>query len=205
MNEFDRDDEAEGNMIQGAPWTRVHEKAEDDNDEDDYSDDDFEQQVEAGQDVEDDNKALQIIHESTNESKDHSEIQDRLIVDVYDDEPAAGKPSGSADQDSSSAHIEQFLKTATAKDMDIIRESLSNFQEVSKNFSNLTSQLKEKDKDDEYIEEEFEEEIPEDNEESDNSNEEHKFEVIKKDQTTAQPSSKASAKGRPVSAVYDLS
>lgn len=89
--------------------------------------------------------------------------------------------------------------------MDIIRESLSNFQEVSKNFSNLTSQPKDKDKDDEYIEEEFEEEIPEDNEESDNSNEEHKFEVIKKEQTTAQPSSKASAKGRPVSAVYDLS
>lgn len=141
MNEFDRDDGADGNMAREAQHTRTHEKPEDDNDEDDYSDDDFEQQVEAGQDMEDESEALQIIHESTNESRDHSELHnhnfdDRIIVDVYDDEPDANKLSGSAGHNSSSAHIEQFLKTATAKDMDIIRESLSNFQEVSKNFSN---------------------------------------------------------------------
>lgn len=39
------------------------------------------------------------------------------------------------DVNTSNAHIEQFLKTATAEDMDIIRESLSNFAEVSKNFN----------------------------------------------------------------------
>lgn len=94
--------------------------------------------------------------------------------------------------------------------MDIIRESLSNFQEVSKNFSNFNSQRKDRasrdqDKEDDYIEEEFEEEIPEDQGESGDSSEEHKFEVIKKDQSMGQQSIRPSAKGRPVSAVYDLS
>lgn len=83
--------------------------------------------------------------------------------------------------------------------MDIIRESLSGFQDVSKNFSNLASGRK-KDNDDDYIEEEFEEDIPEDNDENNSSDEkeELKFEVIKKSQQSTH-------KGRPVSAVYDLS
>ena len=85
--------------------------------------------------------------------------------------------------------------------MDIIRESLSNFNDVSKNFSNLASGRK-KGADDDFIEEEFEEDIPEDNEEDDSSSskEELKFEVIKKN-----AGQQSTAKGRPVSAVYDLS
>jgi hypothetical protein len=81
--------------------------------------------------------------------------------------------------------------------MDIIRESLSNFHDVSKNFSNLKSNRK-VENDDEYIEEDFEEDIPEDKDESNSSEEEHKFEVIRKD-------NKSNLKSRPVSAVYDLS
>jgi len=52
------------------------------------------------------------------------------------------------------------LKTATAKEMDIIRESLISYQDATKNFSNLATNRKDKDKEDD-IEEEFEEEIPE--------------------------------------------
>lgn len=86
--------------------------------------------------------------------------------------------------------------------MDIIRESLSNFHDISKNFSNIKSTRKEKD--DEYIEEEFEEDIPEveedipEDKEDNSSEEEHKFEVIRKE-------NKSTIKSRPVSAVYDLS
>ena len=86
--------------------------------------------------------------------------------------------------------------------MDIIRESLSNFAEVSKNFTNFASARK-TDNEDETIEEDVEEEIPEDNDESNSSNEDHKFEVIKKEQSIA--SKQTTRKGRPVSAVYDLS
>lgn len=100
---------------------------------------------------------------------------------------------------SASAHIDLFLKTATAEDMDVIRESLSNFHEVSKNFSNIPSGNK---KDDDDIEEDFEEEIPEDQDEDNSSSEEHKFEVIPKKKPAGQVST---TKSRPVSAVYDLS
>ena len=67
--------------------------------------------------------------------------------------------------------------------MDIIRESLSGFQDVSKNFSNIKSGRKNENEDD-YIEEDFEEDIPEDNGENNSSsgNEELKFDVIKKSQ-----------------------
>ena len=118
--------------------------------------------------------------------------------------------SGSSEaqnQNTSQAHIvENFLKTATEKDMEIIRESLSNFAEVSKNFTNFppASRRKKAADEDEYIEEDFEEEIPEDNDENGSSGEEElKFEKV-----TADAKSKPSAttrKGRPVSAVYDLS
>ncbi len=84
-----------------------------------------------------------------------------------------------------------FLKTATAKEMDIIRESLSNYHDATKNFSNLNSNRKDKDKEDD-IEEEFEEEIDElDDEQNDSSNDqEHNFEVIRKDQQSAQQSTR---------------
>ena len=61
--------------------------------------------------------------------------------------------------------------------MDVIRESLSNFHEVSKNFSNIPSGNK---RDDDDIEEDFEEEIPEEPDEGDSSSEEQKFEVLPK-------------------------
>lgn len=50
------------------------------------------------------------------------------------------------------------------------------------------------------IEEVFEEEIPEDKNESESDEEEHKFETVNKESD-----SKTTKKGRPVSAVYDLS
>mgnify|MGYP006893251061 CR=1 FL=1 len=62
--------------------------------------------------------------------------------------------------------------------MDIIRESLSNFAEVSKNFTNYNpSGRKKHQEDDEYIEEDFEEDIPEDNGD-DSGEEELKFEKL---------------------------
>ena len=168
MNDFEREDEEE----------RKVGKLEED-DEDNYSDDDFEQNDDGEGGGQPNNRALQVILEHTNESIEHSTIPEKY-------------------EESSSAHIEQFLKTATAEDMDIIRESLSNFHEASKHFTNFNSQRKEKDED--YIEEEFEEEIPED--EDNSSGEEHKFEVIRKEEHSQ---AQVSKKGRPVSAVYDLS
>lgn len=132
-------------------------------DDDSYSDDDFIEPV-----APDDLKQLQIIQENTNE-QDYSFVGEE-----------------------GNANIEFMLKTATAKDMDLIRESLSNFHEVSKNFTNFAVPIKHDD--DEGIEEDLEEEIPEANDSS--SSEEHKYEAVKKQQTR---------KGRPVSAVYDLS
>ena len=58
---------------------------------------------------------LQSIEEKTNESIEHSHL----------------------DADTSNVNIQQFLKTATAEEMNIIRESLSSFAEVSKNFTNF--------------------------------------------------------------------
>ena len=79
----------------------------------------------------------------------------------------------------SSKHFEHFIKTATAEEMDLIRESLSNFQDVSKNFSNVKIGQDNADKgEDDYIEEEFEEDIPEDDGEDEDSD--PSFEVIKK-------------------------
>lgn len=104
-----------------------------------------------------------------------------------------------------------FLKTATAQEMDIIRESLSTFQDLSKNQSNFGSNRKDpKEKEDEYIEEEFEEDIPEDDNEdggSSDAGDENTFGVIQKDQQSISTSTHAGGrkKARPVSAVYDLS
>lgn len=105
-----------------------------------------------------------MIQEQTNESK----IENSASLDAS---------AGQVADNSASAHIDLFLKTATAEDMDAIRESLSNFHEVSKNFSNIPSANK---KDDDDTEEDFEEEIPEDQDEDNSSSEEHKFEVIPK-------------------------
>lgn len=102
----------------------------------------------------------------------------------------------------SSAHLEMFLKTATAQEMDIIRESLSNFNDVTKNFSNIKSKRNDDDND-EYIEDEFEEDIPEVNDDDGSSSEEHKFEVIRKDSLVQSKKSNAKS-SRPVSAVYNL-
>lgn len=79
-----------------------------------------------------------------------------------------------------------FLKTATEKEMDIIRESLSNFQEFQ-NIQVPSSNNKQKDRgdkklkkviaiEDDNIEEEFDEEIPEDTENRTSDDEEYKFE-----------------------------
>ena len=77
-----------------------------------------------------------------------------------------------------------FIRTATAKEMDIIRESISNFNDITKNFSNIKSKRKDEDND-EYIEDEFEEDIPEvDDNNGSSSSEEHKFEVIRKESIT---------------------
>jgi len=83
--------------------------------------------------------------------------------------------------------------------MEIIRESLSNFAEVSKHYTNFAPAAK-RAEEDEYIEEDFEEEIPEDNCEE-NEDEELRFEKVN---DKLNPSA-VSKKGRPVSAVYDLS
>jgi len=179
MNDFDRDEGIEESKIQ-MPKEAKAQEADEDNDDDDYSDDDFELQGENIQDNIQHDHALQVIQEFTNESKeeDFSAIQDQYVEDAV-----LEKSHNLNDQNSSSAHIEQFLKTATAQEMDIIRESLSGFQDVAKNFSNFHSHRKDKDKEDDFIEEEFEEEIPEvDDEGNDSSNGgEHNFEVIRKD------------------------
>jgi hypothetical protein len=64
--------------------------------------------------------------------------------------------------------------------MNIIRESLSNFAEVSKNFTNYPSERKPGKQQDETIEEDLEEDIPEVEDDGGSSSEEHKFEVVKK-------------------------
>ena len=61
--------------------------------------------------------------------------------------------------------------------MDLIRESLNNFHEVSKNFTNFAIPVSHDEED--GIEEDLEEEIPEVNDSS-SSEEEHKFETVKK-------------------------
>lgn len=89
---------------------------ENQDDEDNYSDD-FDEPAGDHDDpkqVYRDQHHLQSIEEKTNESIEHSQIHE-----------------------TSNVHIEQFLKTATAEEMDIIRESLSNFAEVSKNYTNF--------------------------------------------------------------------
>lgn len=179
VNDFERDDEEE---------SKTQKKQKQDQDDDDnYSDDDFDEPGEQESRIKDNYQEtqLQSIQEHANESVDHSLIQDN---------------QGAQGVNASSAHIEQFLKTATAEDMDIIRESLSNFAEVSKNFTNFKhpQQLPEEDQ----IEEDLEEDIPEDNNEEGSAGEEHKFEVIKKESAQGTRQTK---KGRPVSAVYDLS
>lgn len=79
-----------------------------------------------------------------------------------------------------------FLKTATEKEMDIIRESLSNFQEFSNIQAPLSNskQIEKGDKkskkviaiEEDNIEEEFDEEIPEDTGNGTSEDEEYKFE-----------------------------
>jgi hypothetical protein len=162
-----------------------------DEEEENYSDDEFIEDQTAKRDPQ-----LQVIEEkSVEQTHDYShflEKEDHLL--------------GESVEDASNAHIEQFLKTATAEDMDIIRESLSNFAEVSKNFTNFPpSAAKGVDPGEEVSEvieeeEDLEEEIPEDNNEEGSSSEEHKFEAIHKESQQKQ-----SKKGRPISAVYDLS
>jgi len=124
-----------GAAVVGIGGRRSNNKSDDD--EDSYSDDDFEVQVDGAAvqenvrgHVKAEEKSLQVIQEFTNESRDqeYSAIQDQ-----YDDQEdivdatATGKRDPEQQQDQSSAHIEMFLKTATAQEMDIIRESLSNF------------------------------------------------------------------------------
>ena len=78
------------------------------------------------------------------------------------------------------------MKTATAKEMEIIRESLISYQDATKNFSNLNSNRKDKDKEDD-IDKELEEEIPEvDDQDNGSSDQEHNFEVIRKEKSIQQ-------------------
>ena len=179
MNDLDRDERIEESKGQ-VPKEAKGQEADEDNDDDDYSDDDFELQGENIRENIQRDDTLQIIQELTNESKDRDFSG---IHDQYVDEALPERSHNPNDQNSSSAHIEQFLKTATAQEMDIIRESLSGFQDVAKNFSNIHSNRKDKDKEDDFIEEEFEEEIPEVDDEGDDSSNggEHNFEVIRKD------------------------
>lgn len=93
MNDFDREDSAGENVARKAKEPKGRERVDEDNEEDDYSDDDFEQHIDAGQDIEDESKALQVIHENTNESRD----QDYSIAqDVHDGDSDPYKYAGSA-------------------------------------------------------------------------------------------------------------
>jgi hypothetical protein len=89
MNDFDRDDSAGESQVNKGKEQEIQEAVADDKDEDDYSDDDFEQQVDAGPDLVDErqqeNIALQVIHENTNESRDQDSV---AFQDVYDDDAA---------------------------------------------------------------------------------------------------------------------
>ena len=124
-------------------------------------------------------KPLKVILEQTGESRfedGNSTINDQYINDSVIEDSTNKIENGLED---SSAHIELFLKTATAQEMDIIRESLSNFNDVTRNFSNVKSKRNNDEDNDDYIEDEFEEDIPEVDDDNGSSSEEHKFEVIK--------------------------
>ena len=124
-------------------------------------------------------KPLKVILEQTGESRfedGNSTINDQYINDSVIEDSSNKIENGLED---SSAHIELFLKTATAQEMDMIRESLSNFNDVTRNFSNVKSKRNNDEDNDDYIEDEFEEDIPEVDDDNGSSSEEHKFEVIK--------------------------
>lgn len=124
-------------------------------------------------------KPLKVILEQTGESRfedGNSTINDQYINDSVIEDSTNKIENGLED---SSAHIELFLKTATAQEMDMIRESLSNFNDVTRNFSNVKSKRNNDEDNDDYIEDEFEEDIPEVDDDNGSSSEEHKFEVIK--------------------------
>ena len=75
-------------------------------------------------------KSLQIIHEFSHESHDQGDMS--AIPDHYEEQEDIVDSSNNTTKkekghNESSAHIELFLKTATAQEMDLIRESLSNF------------------------------------------------------------------------------
>eukprot|EP00347_Sterkiella_histriomuscorum_P022411 403338590 len=175
----------------GKPTKAIHDYNSKDggNDDEEQYSDSFEEEI--PQDFEDDygqndNKNQRQSKSQGLTRNDLSEIQDNYGEDDNDDQDfdkyqkknqelqkKLNKQDDEEENDNGKNEIEQFLKTATMNDINALRQSMSNFGELTKQY-NPKREVKVDDED--YIEEEFEEQIESDDEK--NSQEEEREEPI---------------------------